>query len=314
MIQYSFVVPIYNDAYLAEDFCVEFDLVFRAYLNKESIHQDSELIFVSDGSNDESVQTLVKLIQKYPFVKVIELCRNFGQHIALSCGYVYASGEYVGMLNVDMQDPPNQIPLLLDKIRVTQCDIVYGTRQLRHSSFADRVTSALFNFLLNNLTAYKTPSNISTLRVMNRKFIDTYNSLSEKSRYLPGLEAWLGFKSTYVSIEHQPRKKGKSTYNFRKRMLMALDSVVSFSDLPLKFISILGILVALVGFFLTTLIILNKLFFIQYQPGYTSTISVIVFLGGIQIVVTGLAGLYIGRILKEVQNRPLYVIRNKFNF
>jgi len=314
MLSYSIIVPIYNDADLADDFCREFQSVFQSYLKKDKIDEDIELMFVNDGSKNNSYSELKSIAQKYPFVKVIDLSRNFGQHIALSCGYANATGEFVGMLNVDMQDPPNQIPVLLDHIKTNDVDIVYGLRETRYSSITDKYTSLLFNILLNKLTGNKTPLNVSTIRIMNRKFVDAYNSLSEKSRYLPGLEAWLGFKHDYIKTVYQDRKKGKSSYNFKKRMLMAIDSIISFSDIPLKLIAVSGIIIALLGFILNLVLIFSKLFFVDYQPGFTSTISVITFIGGIQILVIGLAALYIGRILKEVQNRPLYLIRNKINF
>jgi dolichol-phosphate mannosyltransferase len=314
MIQYSFVSPIYNDAYLADEFCSEIERVLQKYLGRVKISDDIEIIFVSDGSSEDSMRMLLNLSQKKNFVKVIELSRNFGQHIAISCGYQHASGQYVGMLNVDMQDPPDQIPLLIDYMKQNDCDIVYGLRETRYSQWSDKISSFLFNLILNKLTGSDTPLNVSTLRLMNRKFLDTYNSLSEKSRYLPGLESWLGFRPGYVRIQHQKRKRGKSTYTFKKRWLMALDSIISFSDLPLKVISIIGILISLIGFLLILILIISKLFFINYQPGFTSTISIVVFIGGMQVLVIGLAGLYIGRILKEVQNRPLYVIKNKYNF
>jgi dolichol-phosphate mannosyltransferase len=312
--QYSFIVPIYNDGYLVEDFCIEYEKVFQNYLNIKDISEFVELIFVNDGSKNTSIEELKIAAQKYPFVKVIDLSRNFGQHIALSCGYFHAQGAYVGMLNVDMQDPPDQIPILLDFIKNNNFDIVFGLREKRFSSWGDKVTSYFFNTLLNRLTGNNTPINVSTLRIMNRKFVNAYNSLSEKSRYLPGLESWLGFKHGYTPIRHQERKKGKSSYNFKKRLLMALDAVVSFSDLPLKMISLLGIGIAIIGFLSVLAIIITKLLYIEYQHGFVSIISAIIFVGGMQIVVIGLAGIYIGRVLKEVQNRPLFIIQEKINF
>lgn len=310
----SIIVPIYDDAYLAEDFCIEFQKTFVEYLAKEDLGSDVELIFVNDGSTNNSIDILKDVGKRYSFVKIIDLSRNFGQHIALSCGYQFAKGDYVGMLNVDMQESPSQIPHLLNYFKNNDVDIVYGLRTYRYSSWSDRLTSYLFNILLNKLTRSNPPLNISTLRVMNRKFVDAYNSLSEKSRYLPGLETWLGFKQGYVSILHQDRERGESSYSLKKRFLMATDSIISFSDIPLKLIAVFGILTAFTGFILSVILMLAKLFSVKYQPGYTSTISIITFIGGIQILVIGLASLYIGRILKEVQNRPLFVIRDKYNF
>ncbi|MEI6816425.1 MAG: glycosyltransferase family 2 protein [Bacteroidota bacterium] len=314
MILYSFTVPIYNDAYLAVDFCKEFETQFQSYLNKKDINEEVELIFVNDGSIDDSFDTLRILTNKYNFLKVVDLSRNFGQHIALSCGYKLANGKFIGMLNVDQQEPVSEIFVLLNHFKNNDVDIVYGLREFRNSSMRDKVTSHIFNIVLNKLTGNKTPLNIATIRIMNRRFADAYNSLSEKSRYIPGLEAWLGFKQGYVNIIHKERTKGKSSYNFKKRLLMSIDSIISFSDLPLKLIAMFGISIALIGFGLTFYLFISKLCLVNYQPGYTSTVSIITFIGGVQIMVTGLAALYIGRILKEVQNRPLYIIREKINF
>jgi dolichol-phosphate mannosyltransferase len=312
--KYSFVVPIFNDGYLAAEFCKVYQETFRQFLRTNELNQAVELIFVNDGSKDNSTELLEKLIADFGFVKVIELSRNFGQHIALSCGYHHARGEYVGMLNVDMEDPPSEIPKLLTYIHETDFDIVLGIRPKRNSDFLIKITSYLFNAFLNKLTGYNVPTNVATLRVMNRKFVNAYNSLVEKSRYLPGLENWLGFKHGYKEIKHARRSSGKSSYSFSGRLKMAIESILSFSDLPLRLITSFGFIIAILGFIMIAGIIIEKLFFIDFQAGYASTLAAIVFFSGIQVIVIGTSSLYIGRILKEVQNRPLYVIRNKYNF
>jgi len=311
---YSFVVPIYNDGYLAESFCIEFEKVFIEYLNKDVIHDDVELIFVNDGSRNNSVDLLIDLSKKNSFVKVVDLSRNFGHHIALTCGYNLAKGNYVGMLNVDMQEPPSEIPKLLNFLKVDKFDIVYGLYNNRKTTLLNRITSKLFNFILNWLTKNNTPHNVTTLRIMNRKFVNAYNTLTEKSRYIPGLETWLGFKHGYLPIIHKEREIGKSSYNFSKRMKMAIEAIISFSDYPLRIMVGFGFVISTIGFLSILLLVFSKLFFITYQPGFTSTVSLIIFLGGIQIMVIGFASLYIGRILREVQNRPLFIINEKYNF
>lgn len=217
------------------------------------------------------------------------------------------------MLNVDMQEHPDQIPLLLHEIEHTDCDIVFGVRRMRAGPPTDSLTSRVFGFVLNKLTGYDVPLNVATLRVMNRRFADAYNSLSESSRYLPGLESWLGFKRGYVDITHQNRRSGKSSYNFKRRLLMAADAIVSFSDLPLKITVVIGFAVVAVGFVLAAILSIQKMFFRDILLGYTSMFCVIVFLGGAQLSVIGLASIYIGRILREVQRRPLYIIRSTIN-
>jgi glycosyltransferase involved in cell wall biosynthesis len=314
MPKYSFIVPIYNDSCLAEEFCREYLQVFQRYLGVDDIIAHAELLFVNDGSHDDSAETLARLPELFPFVRVISLSRNFGQHIAISCGYRHARGQFVGMLNVDMQEHPDQIPLLLHHIETTDCDIVFGVRRKRAGSKVDSITSALFGIVLNKLTGYEVPLDSATLRVMNRRFLDAYNSLAESSRYLPGLESWLGFKRSYVEITHQERQRGRSSYNFKRRLLMAAEAIISFSDLPLRITVLFGFCVVALSFLLGVALLIKKLCFVDIQLGYTSTVCLIVFLAGVQLTVTGLGSLYLGRILREVQRRPLYVIRNRVNF
>lgn len=311
-IRYSFVVPIYNDASLAPAFCNEFARVFRGYLSTAELAPYLELIFVNDGSRDDSEARIRAVCEDFSFAKSISLSRNFGQHIAISCGYHHASGEHVGMLNVDMEDPPAEIPKLLGLMETRDFDIVYGLYETRHVPLGRRITSFAFAHTLNWLTGGKVPTNVSTLRVMNRSFLNAYNTITERRRYLPGLESWLGFRRGYVPIRHQPRTEGKSSYSFRTRLLMGLESIISFSDLPLRVMAFFGFAVALCGFLSLGVIVVQKVLLIDYQPGYASTISIIVFLGGLQILVTGLASIYIGRVLDEVQGRPLYVVREKY--
>jgi len=312
--KYSFIVPIYNDGYLAADFCRELERVFRKHLATDDLDGLVEVIFVNDGSRDDSFAILRdQVCPEFSFARAVDLSRNFGQHVAITCGYRYAQGEVVGYLNVDMEDPPDQLPLLIDELRNGKFDFVGGIYVERHVPFFNKLTSKLFARVLNLLTGYQLPINMATVRVMNCKFIDVYNQLTEKSRYLPGIEAWMGFRRGWVPVKHRRRQRGGSSYNFKRRLLMASESIISFSDLPLKMAVVLGTTVALLGFVMTLLLIIGKLFFVDYRAGYTTTVSVIVFMGGVQINVMGLASLYIGRILREVQNRPLFIVRETKN-
>lgn len=309
--QISFVVPIYNDADLATDFCVEFESVFQSYFGVKEISSQVELIFVNDGSpKPDTMRVLYQVCDRYPFAIAIELSRNFGQHIALSCGYAHATGDYVGMLNVDMEDPPDQIPLLLNVLKSSDVDIITSLRVNVKRRWVESVTSHYFNLVLNKLTGYDVPLNVGTLRVMNRRFIDAYNRLTETSRFIPGLEQWLGFKHDYLAIRHAPRRKGKSSYNLKRRLLMALEAIVSFSDIPLRMIALLGAGIAALGLLMGLVLLVGRLIRSDFLPGYLSTIIVITFLGGVQILVTGMSSIYIGRILKEAQDRPLYIVRD----
>jgi dolichol-phosphate mannosyltransferase len=150
------------------------------------------------------------------------------------------------------------------------------------------------------------------MRVMTRAYLTAFTGLTEKARYLPGIEAWLGHKTCYLPIVQQARTQGTSSYDFKKKIRLALAAVLSFSDLPLRIVVRIGFGVSAVSFLMGTYLVVSRMFFVDYQPGYTSTTTLIMFFGGFQILVTGLAGLYIGQILREVQNRPLYVVREKY--
>ena len=311
--KYSFVVPIYNDGYLVESFCEAINDEMKKLLDISDITNDVEVIFVNDGSSDESQQQLEMTARRYRFVKAIELSRNFGQHLAVSCGYRFASGRFVGMMNVDMQDPPDQIHLLLKEIESGSCDIVIGLRKERKDKWTERVTSVVFNHTLNWLTGATTPTNAAALRIMNRRFVDAYNSLNEKTPYIPGLEHWLGFRHSWVQIRHDERLVGKSSYTFRKRLRMAGESILGFSDLPLRFAALLGTVITLIGCALTLGLLVRRIVFANLLGGYTSTIAVIVILGGTNLLFMGLIGLYLGRVLQEVQGRPRCVIKSLVN-
>jgi glycosyltransferase involved in cell wall biosynthesis len=313
-LKYSFVVPIYNDAYLAADFCQEYQKTFEQYLGVSPIHQQVELIFVNDGSSDNSISVLKKLPAVYSFVKVIDLSRNFGQHIAIACGFREAKGQFVGRMNVDMQDPPGEIPKLLNVIQNEDVDLVVGKYDLRYSSAFNRYTARIFFLFFNWLTGQNTPQNSAPLRIMNRTFLDAYNQLNEKSRFPQGLENWLGFKHKYIRTAHQPRIDNRSSYNFKKRLKLAFEGAISFSDRPLRIMVYTGFIITAIGFGFVILVIIQKFIYNSIIPGYTSIISIVTFLAGLQILVIGITGLYIGKILLEVQNRPVYLIREKINF
>lgn len=310
--KYSFVVPIYNDGALARDFCAEMKKTFVEYLGKPDLAADVEVIFVDDGSANDSVALVKKACDEFPFAKLVALSRNFGQHIAISAGFKHARGDVVGMMNVDQEDPPSQLPLLLDALAAGDEDIVGGLYEKRDVPFFTRITSHLFHVFLNRLTGYEQPTNASTVRVLRRRALDLYNSLSERSRYIPGLEGWLGFRYKRIPVVHQPRRAGRSSYNFRRRLRMAIASIISFSDFPLRLAVKFGLLVAAAGVLLVVVMVLDKLFFRDVLPGYVSTIATIIFLAGVQIMVTGVASLYVGRVLAEVQRRPLFVVRETY--
>lgn len=308
--RYSFVVPIYGDGASSAAFCEEIQRVFQAWLRADSIDDRLEVIFVNDGSRNASQGKLEETAARFPFARAIELSRNFGQHVALSCGYLQATGDFVGSLNVDMQDPPDQIPVLVEAMAAAGADIAVGMRQDRQDSILTKSTSAGFYKVLNSLTGANIPANMATLRVMSRRFVDAFNMLEESTPFIPALEQWIGFKRIYVETRHVARTEGKSTYTFWKRLKMAWNAVISFSDLPIRVAASIGAILTLIGLALSGTLVVLKLMGVPRAPGYTSTVAISVLLGGLQLLFLGLIALYVGRIWREVQGRPRFVIRS----
>lgn len=313
--KFSVVTSIYRDGYLAMDFCMEVGRVFSDYIGEsvDEISKHLEIILVNDGSPDDSLQYLMAVKDKLGYVKVVDLSRNFGQHEALACGFRLAQGEYVTRINVDMQDPPSELPKLLNEMIGGKFDLVVGQYAERNSPWINRWTAHLYFEVFNFLTGITVHQRTSPMRVMNRAFIDAYNALTEKSRFPQGLDIWLGFRQKYVEIEHLPRKDGKSSYNLWSRAGLALTGILYFTDRPLKLIGYFGLIMAAIGFAIGAGIIMQKFTGSTLLPGYASLASV-AFMGfGIQIGCIGLLGLYIGRIFREVQNRPLYIVRKIYS-
>jgi len=310
----SLVVPIYNDGWLAKNFLERFKEVFITYLNSDDLDSYVELIFVNDGSKNNSIVEIIELSKSHKFVKVIDLSRNFGQHIALTAGYQLSKGDYVGMMNVDLQEDVSEFVKLLDFLKLnSNYDFALGLREKRNDRFMNKITSSLFNKTLNFLTGDRTPINSSTVRVMTRSFLNAYLELTEKDRYLPALENWIGFKHAYIPVIHTERKKGKSSYNLLMRLKMAFNAIITFSDKPIKIAALFGFIITCFGFLMGLRLIFAKVFFVEMQPGYTSTLALIIFFAGLQLLFLGLIAIYIGKVLKEVQNRPLYIVKKTYN-
>jgi glycosyltransferase involved in cell wall biosynthesis len=312
VIQYSIVVPIYGDGHLADALCAEIERVMSSYLETAALRERLELIFVNDGSRDDSLDALLKSKERFDFVRVIDLSRNFGQHSAIACGMRDARGEIVLRMNVDMQDPPSAIPTLLEALKEGGYDLVAGQYSARKSPFANRLSAYLYFVLFRFFTGFDTPQNTSPLRAMSRRFVDAYNALTEKSRFPQGLDQWLGFRHKYVEIEHRERADGRSAYGFWSRLRLAVNGILYFSDRPLQLVVVAGFVAAVLGIVLAAYIVTERLVGVDYLPGYASLASIGLIAFGVQLGCTGLVGLYIAKIFREVQNRPLYIVREKY--
>lgn len=311
--KYSVIVPIYNDAYLARSFCEELRRVFTPLVGDRPLEEELELLFVHDGSpKPENLPTLRALVDEFTFVTVIDLSRNFGQHQAIAAGFRVARGEIVIRMNVDQQDPPSEIPKLLSVLESEHADLVVGRYATRRSPIRVKLVSYCYYALFKFMTGLEAEQNTSPLRVMSRKFVDAYNQLTEKSRFPQGLDLWLGFEQRYVEIEHRERADKKSSYTTRKRLALALTGVLYFSDRPIKLLMGFGAIIAFLGIGLAAYIVGQKLFGVDLLPGYASLASIGLTTFGIQLLSLGVIGLYVGRIFREVQNRPLYLVKDTY--
>lgn len=305
---YSIIAPLYNE----EEILPEFYRRMKAIC--DSFDGDYELIFVNDGSNDRSSEILLKIRSQNQKIKIINFSRNFGHQMAITAGIDHASGDAVIIIDADLQDPPEIIPLLIGKWKKGY-EIVYGQRVAREGETVfKKGTAAIFYKILKIMTSYPIPENVSDFRLMDKKVVTVLRKVREQHRFMRGLVSWVGFKQGGVAFVRDPRYAGETKYPFRKMLKFALDGITSFSIVPLRMTIYLGFFIVV-----TTVIFAIWAFIMQFVfhatiQGWASLMIAILFLGGIQLLMSGVLGEYIGRIYEEVKKRPLYIIENKEGF
>lgn len=282
---------------------------------KATLHRLSctyEIILIDDGSKDNTLYAVEKLASEDPFVKYISFSRNFGHQLAFFAGLERCTGKQVILIDGDLQDPPEVIEPLWQKSGEGY-DVVYAKRKTRKGeSFGKKITAKLFYRILNRITSIDIPLDTGDFRIFNRKVADELVKMNDHTKFLRGQIAWLGFKETYISYERDERKKGSTSFGYTKMFRFAIDGITGFSNFPLKFASISGIIVSLFAFIFIIYVILAKLAWGQTISGWASIMVTVLFLGGIQLLSVGIIGEYISRINDAVRNRQLYII-NKTN-
>lgn len=301
----SILCPVYNENLTIGRFISEIENTFS------SLSYDLEIIFVNDGSTDNTLNILKEYKHKHSFIKIISLSRNFGKEAALTAALDYAQGDAVIPMDVDLQDPPSLIPLLLEGWKKGY-EVVLAKRVNRESdSLTKRSFASLFYKIHNFLSHDKIPENVGDFRLMSRKVVESLKRLPENERFMKGLFAWVGFKHTSIEYTRPPRSLGNSKFNFWKLWNLALDGVTSFSTAPLKIWSYVGATISLAsliyGTYIAILATMDKI----TVPGYASTFLAVLFLGGIQLIGIGVLGEYIGRIYKESKQRPIYIVEEE---
>jgi len=278
-------------------------------LDKICRREPWEILFVDDGSTDATLAIIAAAHQRDPRVRAISLSRNFGKESALSAGLDHARGRAVVPLDVDMQDPPEVLPEMVAKWN-EGFEMVFGVRRCRASdSFAKRSTAGLYYRAHNALTRDKIPENAGDFRLLDRKVVDVIKAMPERNRFMKGLFAWAGFKQAAVEYERVERTTGETKFNYWKLWTLALDGITSASTVPLRVWSYIGAAFAFVALAYAGFIVSRTLLFGNAVPGYASIMVSVLFLGGMQLLSLGILGEYVGRILTETKQRPLYVIR-----
>lgn len=305
-IKFSVVIPLYRcHKAIAE-------LTGRLIKTLTSIDAAFEIIYVNDASPDNDWDEVVKAAAADPRIKGINLSRNFGQHYAITAGLHYASGRWVVVMDGDLQDQPEEITKLYNKAGEGY-DIVLARRTQRQHSLFKRSASKWFYKTLAYLTGTEQNSEIANFGIYHHKVIDAILSMKDKTRYFPTMVRWVGFRKTEMAVQHAARHDGKSSYSLKALINLALNTILSFSDKPLRLTVKLGIFISGLSFLLAAITLVRTLTGQITVSGYSSMIISIWFLSGIIITLMGMLGLYIGRIFDQVKDRPTFIVQQTLN-
>ena len=304
----SVVVPMYNEEEGAALFFARLEPILQ------SVTDDYEIICVDDGSSDSTMAILTRQHVRDRRIKVISLSRNFGKDTALSAGLDHARGDAVIPIDADLQDPPELIPAMVTKWR-EGFDVVFATRAQRDSDdMQKRVSAGLFYRIHNWLADVRIPENTGDFRLMDRRVVDAVKNLPEKTRFMKGLFAWVGFKQTGLNYRREARAAGTTKWRYLKLWNFALDGITGSSTVPLRMWTYFGAAIGLGALGYGAWLVIDTLLNGNAVPGYASIMTAVLFFGSINIMATGVLGEYVGRIYTEVRNRPLYLVRDRSGF
>ncbi|WP_296942725.1 glycosyltransferase family 2 protein [uncultured Massilia sp.] len=298
----SVVAPAYNEEEVLEIFHRRVTDVLAG------LGCQYEIVLVNDGSRDRTLALMHALRERDPHLTVIDLSRNFGKEIALSAGLDHTKGDVVIVLDSDLQDPPELIPQLLDAWREGY-DVVYGMRAERDGeTWFKKFTAHHFYSVIKKVSRVEIPRDTGDFRLMSRRAVEALGKLREEHRFMKGLFAWVGFPSRPLLYRRDPRAAGNTKWNYWKLWNFAIEGITSFTVAPLKASTYLGLVVAVLSLMYAVFVIWKALMYSDPVRGYPSLMTVILFLGGVQLISVGLLGEYVGRIYNEVKRRPLYLV------
>lgn len=309
-IEISLVVPVYNEEENIDNFLDTVSKVFK------KINQTYEIIFVLDPSSDETENKILENIKHNNNIKLILLSRKFGQPIATIAGIEHCNGNFCVIIDVDMQDPPEVIEEMYNKIKNEKLDVVYAERRTREGeTIIKKIVTNIGYKLINSLSDISIPKNTGDFRIISRRIINELKKFDEKEAFLRGLVSYIGFKQKSILFDRNERISGKSKYNkYFGSFKIGINGIVGFSSKPLFFMTIVGFFLSLVSFLLGGWYFIQKIIGINLTPGLTTTVILISFYSGMQLFGLGLLGEYVGRIYEQVKKRPKYILDKKINF
>lgn len=296
----SIIVPMHNEAEVLPSF---FDRIIPI-LDEVG---NWEMICIDDGSNDDTWPMLEAMNNSNSKVKLISFSRNFGKEAALTAGLDHAKGDAVIPIDADLQDPPEMIPVMVEKWR-DGYDVVLATRETRDEGWLKRNSALAFYKIIGKTSNIDIPKNTGDYRLMSRKVVDVINKMTERTRFMKGIFAWPGFKTATILFDRPERAAGETKWSYFKLWRFALDGIFSFTSFPLRVWTYIGAMISLISFIYGSVLIIRTLLYGADLPGYASIMVVILFLGGIQLLSLGIIGEYVGRIYRESKNRPIYVV------
>lgn len=304
----SIVIPMYFEEKVAEECYSRLTAVA-----KESIPK-YELVFVNDGSRDKTLEILERLAKSDKHVKVISLSRNFGHQVAVTAGICKAKGDAIVVIDADLQDPPELIPKMI-KLWKNGYDVVYARRKKRDGeTWFKLATAKVFYRVLNKMTNVKIPMDTGDFRLIDRKVAEVFKNMPEKNRFVRGMMSWIGFKQIPIEYERNERFAGETKYPLHKMIKFALDGIFSFSSKPLKLVEYIGLWTVLIALGIFVYSVISKLTGMgNLVSGWTSIMTTVTFLGGVQLLSVGILGEYIARIYDESKGRPLFIIDREIN-
>lgn len=301
----SLVVPAFNEAHALPVLHPRIAAVL------DGLTMDAEVLYVDDGSRDDTWAVIAGLGERDARVRGIRLSRNFGKELALTAGLDAVQGDAAIVLDADGQDPPELIPVFVEKWREGY-DVVFGTRTRREGeSWLKRFTAAAFYRVMERLSHTPVPRDTGDFRLLSRRALDALAGLRERRRFMKGLFAWVGYRQCAIPYQREPRLAGASKFSYWRLWNFALEGITSFSTAPLRIATYLGVLAAMAAFVFGVVIIGKTLMYGDPVPGYPSLMTVVLFLGGVQLMALGMIGEYLGRLFDEAKQRPLYLIQER---